>query len=68
MRFERAVINSGPLVGLSLAGRLDVLPALFAEFWIPQTVFHVELRRAGYYLSDAVIEAACAACRDHGMC
>lgn len=25
---------------LSLAGRLDLLPALFAEFWIPETVFH----------------------------
>lgn len=23
---ERAVINTGPLVGLSLAGRLDLLP------------------------------------------
>ncbi len=36
MLAERAVINSGPLVGLSLAGRLDVLPFLFAEFWIPE--------------------------------
>lgn len=40
MRFKTAVINAGPLVGLSLAGRLDLLPALFAEFWIPDIVFH----------------------------
>ncbi|WP_412851492.1 DUF3368 domain-containing protein [Ectothiorhodospira shaposhnikovii] len=37
---HRAVINSGPLVGLSLAGRLDLLPALFAEFWIPELVYN----------------------------
>lgn len=40
MLAERAVINSGPLVGLSLAGRLDLLPTLFTEFWIPEQVFH----------------------------
>jgi predicted nucleic acid-binding protein len=40
MLAECAVINSGPLVGLSLAGRLDLLPALFNEFWIPDLVFH----------------------------
>jgi predicted nucleic acid-binding protein len=39
MRAERAVINSGPLVALSLAGRLDLLPALFGEFWIPDLVY-----------------------------
>ncbi|MCF7996408.1 MAG: DUF3368 domain-containing protein [Chromatiaceae bacterium] len=39
MLAERAVINAGPLVALSLAGRLDLLPALFSEFWIPQRVF-----------------------------
>jgi len=33
MLLDRAVINAGPLVALSLAGRLDVLPALFGEFW-----------------------------------
>jgi hypothetical protein len=37
---ERAVINSGPLVALSLAGQLDLLPALFHEFWIPEAVYH----------------------------
>lgn len=36
---ERAVINAGPLVALSLAGRLDLLSALFREFWIPEAVF-----------------------------
>jgi predicted nucleic acid-binding protein len=36
---ERAVINSGPLVALSLVGRLDLLPALFREFWIPEAVY-----------------------------
>ena len=43
---ERAVINAGPLVGLALAGRLDLLPALFSEFWIPEIVFH-EVATAG---------------------
>jgi predicted nucleic acid-binding protein len=35
-----AVINAGPLVALSLIGRLDLLPALFAECWVPQAVFN----------------------------
>jgi predicted nucleic acid-binding protein len=48
----RAVINSGPLVALSLAGRLDLLPALFAEFWIPEQVFH-EVVLAGVGRSGA---------------
>jgi len=30
---DRAVVNAGPLVALSLAGKLDLLPALFKEFW-----------------------------------
>ena len=38
--FERAVINAGPLVALSLLDRLDLLPALFHECWVPQSVFH----------------------------
>jgi len=38
MLAERAVINAGPLVALSLAGRLDLLPALFSEFWIPASL------------------------------
>ncbi|OIP14745.1 MAG: hypothetical protein CO105_10315 [Comamonadaceae bacterium CG_4_9_14_3_um_filter_60_33] len=37
---ERAVINAGPLVALSLLGQLELLPALFSEIWVPQTVFH----------------------------
>lgn len=37
---ERAVVNSGPLVALSILGQLDLLPALYAECWIPQTVFN----------------------------
>lgn len=40
MLAECAVINAGPLVALSLAARLDLLPALFRDFWIPETVFH----------------------------
>ncbi len=40
MLLDRAVINSGPLVALALTDRLDLLPALFAEFWIPELVFH----------------------------
>lgn len=39
MMLDCAVINAGPLVALSLAGRLDLLPALFKEFWIPEAVF-----------------------------
>ena len=58
MLAERAVINAGPLVALSLAGRLDLLPSLFAEFWIPEPVFRevalVGLDRPGAQaLSDA---------------
>lgn len=37
---DRAVINAGPLVALSLLGRLDLLAALFAECWVPETVFN----------------------------
>lgn len=36
---DRAVVNAGPLVALSLADRLDLLPALFKEFWIPEAVY-----------------------------
>lgn len=36
---DRAVVNSGPLIALSLLDLLDLLPALFAECWVPQTVF-----------------------------
>ncbi|MTW19751.1 DUF3368 domain-containing protein [Allochromatium palmeri] len=39
MLIERAVINAGPLVALSLIGRLDLLEAVFSEFWIPEVVF-----------------------------
>lgn len=42
-----AVINAGPLVALSLADRLDLLPALFGEFWIPEPVYH-EVTVAGW--------------------
>jgi predicted nucleic acid-binding protein len=37
---ERAVVNSGPLVALSILDQLDLLPALYAECWVPQTVFN----------------------------
>lgn len=46
MLAERAVVNAGPLVALSLAGRLDLLPSLFGEFWIPEAVFR-EVALAG---------------------
>lgn len=36
---ERAVINAGPLVALSLIDQLHLLPKLFTECWVPQTVF-----------------------------
>jgi predicted nucleic acid-binding protein len=38
--FDRAVVNAGPLVALSLLDELDLLPTLFAECWVPQSVFH----------------------------
>lgn len=37
---DRAVVNAGPLVALSLLDQLDLLPALFAEIWVPQAVFN----------------------------
>lgn len=37
---DRAVINAGPLVALSLLDQLDLLRALFAECWVPQVVFN----------------------------
>jgi hypothetical protein len=43
---DRAVVNAGPLVALSLLEQLDLLPALFAECWVPQTVFN-EVALAG---------------------
>ena len=36
---SRAVVNAGPLVALSLAGRLDLLPAMFQEVWVPRAVY-----------------------------
>jgi len=38
--FNCAVINAGPLIALSLLDRLVILPALYAECWVPQTVFN----------------------------
>ena len=38
--FNCAVVNVGPLVALSLLDQLDLLPALYAECWVPQTVFN----------------------------
>lgn len=37
---DQAVVNAGPLVALSLLDQLDLLPALFAECWVPRTVFN----------------------------
>ena len=37
---DRAVINAGPLVALSLLDKLELLPALFGEIWVPQAVFN----------------------------
>jgi len=34
-----AVINAGPLVALSLAGQLELLPILFHQILIPRTVY-----------------------------
>ena len=62
MLLDRGVINTGPLVALSLAGRLDLLPALFAEFWIPEQVFHeVVLACVGRPGASALADARWAA-------
>ena len=45
--FNCAVINAGPLIALSLIDRLHLLPGLFAECWVPQTVFD-EVTVAGF--------------------
>jgi predicted nucleic acid-binding protein len=56
---DRAVVNAGPLVALSLAGRLDLLPALFREFWIPEAVFReVAVAGLGRPGAAALSEAA----------
>jgi hypothetical protein len=34
-----AVINAGPLVALSLAGQLELLPILFHRILIPRAVY-----------------------------
>lgn len=47
------VINAGPLIALSLAGRLDLLPRLFAEYWIPDVVWR-EVTGAGIWRPGAV--------------
>jgi len=71
---DRAVINSGPLIALSLLGKLEILPSLFREFWIPDVVYQ-EVTCAGIgkpgadtlsnshwsQYTDAVITAACLA-------
>ena len=38
--FNRVVVDAGPLVALSLLGELELLPALFAECWVPQAVYN----------------------------
>ena len=56
---DRAVINSGPLVALSLLNRLDLLPALFTECWVPQAVFNeVAVAGIGKPGSNALQSAA----------
>ena len=53
MMLDRAVANSGPLVALSLAGRLGLLTALFKEIWIPEAVYR-EVAIAGLGRPGAV--------------
>ena len=61
---ERAVINTGPLVALALLDKLDLLPAMFAECWVPQAVFN-EVAVAGigklekYQTGELSVEEAC---------
>ena len=59
---ERVVVNSGPLVALSLAGRLDLLPALCREFWIPEVVYReVTVAGVGRPGADGLSDARWAA-------
>ena len=51
--FDRAVVNAGPLVALSLLGELELLPALFGECWVPQAVYN-EVAVAGIGKPGAV--------------
>jgi predicted nucleic acid-binding protein len=37
--YTRAVVNAGPLVALSLAGHLELLPLLFKDVLIPRAVY-----------------------------
>jgi len=68
MLLDRGVINSGPMVALSLAGRLDLLPALFAEFWIPEQVFHeVVLAGVSRPGASALADARWALCAGRPM-
>ncbi|MEO5363892.1 MAG: DUF3368 domain-containing protein [Magnetococcus sp. DMHC-8] len=52
MMLDRAVINTGPLVALSLIGKLELLSMLFREFWIPDAVYR-EVAVAGLGRSGA---------------
>jgi hypothetical protein len=52
---DRAVVNAGPLVALSLLGQLELLPALFSEVWVPQSV--IKNPAASYGVSDTDIPA-----------
>ena len=57
---QRAVINAGPLVALSLAGRLDLLPALCREFWIPEVVYReVTVAGVGRPGADGLADSRC---------
>jgi len=59
---DRVVVNSGPLVALSLAGRLDLLPALCREFWIPEVVYReVTVAGVGRPGADGLSDARWAA-------
>lgn len=45
-----AVINAGPLVALSLAGQLELLPILFHRVLIPRAVYQevaIDEKRGG---------------------
>jgi predicted nucleic acid-binding protein len=63
MKLERAVVNAGPLVALSLIGRLDLLGALFHDLWIPRQVFdEVAVAGVGRPGSSEVADVRWASC------
>jgi predicted nucleic acid-binding protein len=56
---DRAVVNAGPLIALSLLDLLDLLPGLFEECWVPNAVYNeVAMKGIGKPGASSLNEAA----------